>query len=238
MKPETITALKEEIIEIDKKISDLLNDKTDIQCLVSKYENPIAPLIGFDAPVKKARIQPVKEKKVKPEGKKLGMSKLIIKIMSAHPEKEYLTKDLEPAIQKAIDNDQIEKPSDKILKDGIGKRLYALEKSGKVTKKSTDKGMVFNYNGPREPVKRAERSAQITEPENMSALDEAIVDYLSNHDPVTEHDLTSKIRLSAEFGDISRELNGTLAGAVEKSVKNLCSAGMIYQSAPGIYSVK
>lgn len=57
MKPETLTALKEEIVEIDKKISDLLNDKTDIQCLISKYENPITQLIGFDAPGKSKESQ-------------------------------------------------------------------------------------------------------------------------------------------------------------------------------------
>lgn len=178
----------------------------------------------------------VKVKKVKPntEGKKLGMSKLILKIMSAHPDKEYLAKDLEPAIQKAIDNDQIDPPSDKVLRDGIGKRLYALEKGGKVSKNSTEKGMVFQFNGPREPEKKVTRPVEI---ETMSKLDDAIVEYLSSHDPVSEYDLTNKIRLSAEFGDISRELNGTLASAVEKSVENLCKAGMIYQKQPGIYSV-
>jgi len=236
MKPETLTALKEEINEIEKKISDLLNDKTDIQNLILKYENPIVQLIGFDAPVKKEKAHPVKEKKVNPkaEGRKLGMSKLILKIMAAHPDKEYLTKDLEPAIQKAIDNGQLDPPNDKVLKDGICKRLYALEKGGKVRKNSTEKGMVFKFNGPKEPVKAATRSAEM---ESMSVLDDAIVEYLSNHDPVSEYDLTNKIRLSAEFGDISRELNGTLASAVEKSVENLCKAGMIYQKQPGIYSV-
>lgn len=199
MKPEIISGLKEEISNIEILIRNLESDKSELQNIICKYEDPInnyiSPVQQYTKTVKdtkyisggkniskdpkpKNKYYTPKEKNQPPRTYKF--TDYILKIFADHPDKALTLKEVSVIMGKAIDDAKIFPIPKKDLTSNTTAYLWYHAQHGSLTKTERDgEKALYQYAGHKEKnkkIKAVKKQPVTKESTDDDIEDDAILD--------------------------------------------------------------
>ena len=243
-----IDLLTEEVSRIDREIEKLSRQKT--ACLdnlaaygIDKSGTPVI-LLSDDKKLKPSpkkevskKTPAVKSEKVKNKYYKYvpkernqpaGTSRFtdyLLKIFSSKPDRKFTSPEIAELMKKAISDNKIFPIPSKDVSSNTTAYIWYHVQQGKLSKQEHDGGKpLYQYSG-NAPVKKSKKNHPETKPINDSVseagLKETIMNLIRDHKKINLPNLINKIRLSADYGEISKNLTGTLAGCTEEILRDL-----------------
>lgn len=173
-------------------------------------------------------------KKTKPIAQKPGSMKFgtyVLNIFANKPGKAYTSKEICSLARAAIEQGKVESGT-KDLASQVSGSLYAHFKAGKLEKWEDEDGVKYQYR----PVNKFNSEEPNKSDGSYEIIIEKIKDIIT-HDDLTQEEISKKILYSAEYGDISKNLNGSLKNAVSASLDYLLDKKKIDKTFDGKYFI-
>lgn len=187
-----------------------------------------------------------------PAGKKgtMKFAAYLINYFESHQGNSYTSKEITNVMEKAISGGKIFPIPTKDLVSNVSAYLwYYAVKDGRLSKQEDNGVFVYQYQEKPAKVKKEkpakkqtpkeikEKSSDQTDQSDRSDLEEVILDVIREEKRITLPALVNKIRLSEDFGQISKNLNGTLSGSVEKILKSLTDVKVLEWNSDNEYCI-
>lgn len=165
-------------------------------------------------------------------GKSKGSKKFntyLREVIEKFPEKKFEVSELAGLMTEAVRNKLVNAPA-KSVKYAIQTAVWYMKKSGMVNE--GEKGF---YQWNKDWIeKRPGKKAEVDEPENLSLLDEAIIDVLRSYKKTAISEfITGEVRKCLNFLEISKSLSSNLDVAVGESLEKLTGLKLIIENSEG-----
>lgn len=165
-------------------------------------------------------------------GKSKGSKKFntyLREVIEKFPEKKFEVSELAGLMTEAVRNKLVKAPA-KSVKYAIQTAVWYLKKSGMVNEE--EKG---SYQWSKDWIeKRPGKKAEVDEPENLSLLDEAVINVLVSYKKTAISEfITGEVRKCLNFLEISKSLSSNLDVAVGESLEKLTRLKLIIENSEG-----
>ncbi len=217
------TALRNKAIFIDCEIHRLNRHREAIRTLLSEdMLTSIEPETADQKPVlvvKKKKTEPKKKAKVTDEGM-IKCSQALLNIFRAKPDIYYTSKELVYLMTKEIEAGRC-KPSKKDMTSAVSAYIWNFSQRGLVKKS----GEGYIWAGEKIAKKKQDK---IEIPDDLDILDEAIIEIVKRTEGITQDAVIHDVRISSHYGDIAKNLNGSLASEVDKRINRLNVKDLVF----------
>ena len=216
MEKTLVTELRNEHQRIGKQIKLLLN-KDESNCnLLNQYEE-LEETIAETATVKKTvKAKSKKQPKAKALESSSGLpkfSQVLKNIFESHPQLYYTSKELAAMMSEEIEAGRCN-PSKKDMTSAVSAYIWNFSQRGLV--KKSGKGYIWA--GGKIVFKKQDK---IEVPDDLDVLDEAIIEIVKRTDGITQDAVIHDVRISSHYGEIAKNLNGSLASEIDKRLAHL-----------------
>lgn len=207
--------LKEELASLEAQIFYLTEKKEVIIMTLSYYKDEVK--LQEDTKSKQVSKAKITNKQKSNKNSSSGQSKfshVLLNIFSAKPEIPYTSEELVLLMNKEIDAGRC-KPSKKDMSSAVSAYIWNFKKRGIVIKQ----GDGYKYSG--KVVKTNVIIPKIDE------FDEAILEIIKGTKEINPHALMHDLRLSHNYLEISKNLNGSLSECLQKRLDDLTNNNII-----------
>lgn len=224
MEKTLVTELRNEHQRIEKQIKLLLNKDESICNLLSQYED-LEETIAETATVKKkvkatTKKQPkVKASKITSKSGLMKFSQALKNVFVSKPDIPYTSKDLVKIMTKEIEAGRCN-PSNKDMSSAVSAYIWNFSQRGLIKKS----GEGYIWAGGKSVSKKQEK---LEVPNDLDLLDEAIIEILKRSEEMSEDGIVHDVRICSSYGDIARNLNGSLASEVQKHLQRLTAVNLV-----------
>ncbi len=214
------TALRNEAISIDCEIRRLTRHREAIRTLLSEdMLTGIEPETADQKPVLVVKKKNKKPKQIivkhpKPEASGLPKFSQVLKnIFVSKPDIPFTSKVLALIMTKEIEAGRCN-PSKKDMTSAVSAYIWNFSQRGLV--KKSGKGYIWA--GGKIVFKKQDK---IEVPDDLDVLDEAIIEIVKRTDGITQDAVIHDVRISSHYGEIAKNLNGSLASEIDKRLAHL-----------------
>lgn len=219
MENNTTEILKSELLKYEQEIKKLEEASEHLRKVISLMNGDADPAtIAIDKIVaerERKRIiasKPAKAVLKKPSSGKIKFSKFILDILRADPDRVFYNKDFVKIADEEIKAGNIDK-AEKDTSSRVGAYLYNFVQRGKIKKVDTEDSSYSGYQ-----LISTEKKKDIPE---LDQLQEAVLDIVKKSKDISLDTIANNIRMSSEFLEISKNLNGSLNTSILKVLKDL-----------------
>lgn len=220
------TELRKEAIFIDCEIHRLNRQREAIRTLLLEDNIPGIESEPADQKpvlvVKKKKTEPKKKTKVSKITSKSGLMKFsqaLKNVFVSKPDIPYTSKDLVKIMTKEIEAGRCN-PSKKDMTSAVSAYIWNFSQRG-LLKKSGDG---FLWIGKERNNDKADKVEWVND---LDLLDEAIIEILKRSEEMSEDGIIHDVRICSSYGDIARNLNGSLASEVQKHLQRLTAVNLV-----------
>lgn len=220
MENNTTEILKSELLKYEQEIKKLEEACEHLRKVISLMNGE-----GDTEPAAKAIVKAVEERErkriiaskpakavsKKPSSGKIKFSKFILDILRADPDRVFYNKDFVKIADEEIKAGNIDK-TEKDTSSRVGAYLYNFVQRGKVKKVDTEDS---NYSGYQ--LITTEKKRDLTE---LDQLQEAVLEIVRRSKDINLDTISMSLRMSPEFLEISKNLNGTLKSSISEVLKH------------------
>lgn len=224
MEKTLVTELRNEAINLDLQM-DVLRKKRESIANLLDYYSDLEETIQETVTVKK------KDKATTKKQSKAKVSKIISKsglmkfsqalknVFVSKPDIPYTTKDLVKIMTKEIEAGRCN-PSKKDMTSAVCAYIWNFSQRG-LLKKSGDG---YLWIGKERNNDKADKVEWVND---LDLLDEAIIEILKRSEEMSEDGIVHDVRICSSYGDIARNLNGSLASEVQKHLQRLTAVNLV-----------
>lgn len=224
MEKTLVTELRNEHQRIEKQIKLLLNKDESICNLLNQYED-LEETIAETATVKKT-VKSTRKKQTKAKASKIisksglmKFSQALKNVFVSKPDIPYTSKDLVKIMTKEIEAGRCN-PSKKDMTSAVSAYIWNFSQRG-LLKKSGDGYLWIGKD------KANNKTDKVEWVNDLDLLDEAIIEILKRSEEMSEDGIVHDVRICSSYGDIARNLNGSLASEVQKHLQRLTAVNLV-----------
>ena len=223
MEKTLVTELRNEHLRIEKQIKLLMN-KDESNCnLLNQYEE-LEETIAETATVKKTvKATPKKQLKAKSLKSSSGLpkfSQVLKNIFVSKPDIAYTSRELAYLMTKEIEAGRCN-PSKKDMTSAVSAYIWNFSQRGLVKKS----GEGYIWAGEKIAKKKQDK---IEIPDDLDILDEAIIEIVKRTEGIIQDAVIHDVRISSHYGDIAKNLNGSLASEIDKRINRLNVKDLVF----------
>ena len=233
MKQQILQELHKEAEILGTKIIDLTIKRDLLHKVISEFDFDVIPEKDVKVKIQK---EPKPAEKITAKKGAVKFSQYLIGLFQTEPDCLFNSKEITKLMDKAISAGKISPIPTKDLVSNVSAYLWYFTKKGSLEKSESDGIYIYKYSertGKAKPMGKPKKETpkevkeKVVESAGMGELEETIIEVIKSEKRITLPSLVNKIRLSEDFGHISKNLNGTLATSVENCLRELVKVNVL-----------
>jgi hypothetical protein len=224
MEKTLVTELRNEAINLDLQMDVLRRKRESIANLLDYYSD-LEETIQETVTVKKkdkatTKKQPkAKASKNRSKSGLMKFSQALKNVFVSKPDIPYTSKDLVKIMNKEIEAGRCN-PSKKDMTSAVSAYIWNFSQRG-LLKKSGDGYLWIGKE------RNNDKTDKVEWVNDLDLLDEAIIEILKRSEEMSEDGIIHDVRICSSYGDIARNLNGSLASEVQKHLQRLTAVNLV-----------